>query len=28
MAVLKKGTVSTNVFLRRTQNFALDMGWL
>jgi len=28
LAVLKKGTVSTNVFLRRTQNFALDMGWL
>ena len=28
LAVLKRGTVSTNVFLRRTQNFALDMGWL
>ena len=28
LAVLKKGTVSTNVFLRRIQNFALDMGWL
>lgn len=28
LAVIKKGTVSTNVFLRRTQNFALDMGWL
>jgi len=23
-----KITVSTNVFLRRIQNFALDMGWL
>lgn len=22
------GTVSTNVFLRRAHNFALDMGWL
>ena len=28
LAVLKKGTVSTNVYLRRAQNFALDMGWL
>jgi integrase len=28
LAVTKRGTVSTNVFLRRTQNFALDMGWL
>lgn len=28
LAVLKHGTISTNVFLRRTQNFALDMGWL
>jgi integrase len=28
LAVLKNGTVSTNVFLRRIQNFALDMGWL
>jgi integrase len=28
LAVLKAGTVSTNVFFRRTQNFALDMGWL
>ena len=27
-AVLKIGTVSTNVFLRRIQNFALDMNWL
>lgn len=25
---LHKGTVSTNVFLRRLQNFALDMDWL
>jgi len=23
-----QGTVSTNVYLRRIQNFALDMGWL
>src|ERR1035437_10247964 len=28
LAVVKRGTVSTNVFLRRTQNFALGMGWL
>ena len=28
LAVVRRGTVSTNVFLRRTQNFALDMGWL
>lgn len=28
LVVLMKGTVSTNVFLRRIQNFALDMGWL
>ena len=28
LAVLKKGMVSTNVYLRRIQNFALDMGWL
>ena len=28
LSVIKKGTVSTNVFLRRTQNFAQDMGWL
>jgi integrase len=28
LAVLKAGTISTNVFLRRTHNFALDMGWL
>ncbi len=25
---MHKGTVSTNVFLRRIQNFALDMNWL
>ncbi|MCW5556177.1 MAG: tyrosine-type recombinase/integrase [Verrucomicrobiae bacterium] len=25
---LHKGTVSTNVFLRRVQNFALDMDWI
>ena len=25
---LHKGTVSTNVFLRRLQNFALDMNWI
>ena len=28
LAVLKAGTVSTNLYLRRLQNFALDMGWL
>lgn len=28
LQVVNKGTVSTNVFLRRIQNFALDMGWL
>jgi len=26
--VLEAGTVSTNVFLRRIHNFALDVGWL
>lgn len=26
--VMEAGTVSTNVFLRRVHNFALDMGWL
>src|ERR1051326_7969816 len=26
--VLHKGTVSTNVFLRRLHNFALDMNWI
>jgi integrase len=28
LTVLKKGTVSTNAFLRKTHNFALDMSWL
>lgn len=28
MAVLRSGTVSTNVYLRRLQNHCLDMGWL
>lgn len=28
LAVLKAGTVSTNQYLRRLQNFALDMTWL
>ncbi len=28
LKVLNIGTVSTNVFLRRIHNFALDMGWL
>jgi hypothetical protein len=28
LRVLGKGTVSTNVFLRRLHNFALDMNWL
>jgi hypothetical protein len=27
-AVLKVGTVSTNVYLRRIHNYALDMNWL
>lgn len=27
-AVLRAGTISTNVYLRRFQNHALDMGWL
>lgn len=26
--VLQKGTVSTNVYLRRMHNFAVDMNWL
>ena len=26
--VLRVGTVSTNAYLRRLQNYALDMGWL
>ena len=28
LKVLRKGTVSTNIFLRRIHNFALDMSWL
>jgi integrase len=28
LKVLNRGKVSTNVFLRRIHNFALDMGWL
>jgi len=28
LAVINHGTVSTNVYLRRIQNYALDMGWL
>lgn len=28
LEALHKGTVSTNVYLRRIQNFALDMNWL
>jgi len=28
LKVIETGTVSTNVFLRRVHNFALDMGWL
>jgi hypothetical protein len=28
LRVLENGTVSTNVFLRRLHNFALDMNWL
>ena len=28
LAVLASGTVSTNIFLRRMHNFALDMNWL
>ena len=27
-AVLRRGTISTNVYLRRLQNHCLDMGWL
>ena len=27
-SVLTEGTVSTNIFLRRIHNFALDMNWL
>lgn len=28
LTVLDKGTVSTNVYLRRLQNLAVDLGWL
>jgi hypothetical protein len=28
LAVLRVGTVSTNVFLRKVHNFAVDMNWL
>jgi hypothetical protein len=28
LSVIEDGTVSTNVFLRRLHNFALDMNWL
>jgi hypothetical protein len=28
LSVLKEGTVSTNIFLRRLHNFALEMSWL
>lgn len=28
LAVLERGTVTTNVFLRRLHNFAIDMNWL
>lgn len=28
LAVMKEGTVSTNVFLRKLHNFVLDMNWL
>ncbi len=28
LEVLRKGTVSTNAYLRKTHNFALDMNWL
>lgn len=28
LAVMNKGTVSTNVYLRRLHNFAVDMNWL
>ena len=28
LRVLERGGVSTNVYLRRIHNFALDMGWL
>ena len=28
LRILQRGTVCTNIFLRRLQNFALDMNWL
>ena len=28
MKVLRRGTVSTNVYLRRLHNFCTDMNWL
>jgi hypothetical protein len=28
LKVLRSGTVSTNIYLRRVHNFALDMNWL
>ncbi|MGE4179924.1 MAG: tyrosine-type recombinase/integrase [Limisphaerales bacterium] len=28
LTAIKAGTVSTNIYLRRLQNFAVDMGWL
>src|SRR3546814_4435802 len=28
LKVLEQGTVSTNIYLRRIHNFALDMNWL
>jgi hypothetical protein len=28
LAVLRSGTVSTNAFLRKVHNFAVDMNWL
>jgi hypothetical protein len=28
LAVLEKGTVSTNAYQRETHNFAIDMNWL
>ena len=28
LRVLRKGTISTNVFLRRLHNHCIDMGWL
>jgi hypothetical protein len=28
LRVLERGSVSTNIYLRRIHNFALDMNWL